>query len=109
VPVDRGGRTGMCRRIDFRSRKSKDLRSSPKRTLPVPRSLAMAHKVTFDLPKRELGREDIVFVVHKNDKRFGTLLISKGAVEWRPTNKVYRRKISWDKFDQLMREIGNRV
>jgi hypothetical protein len=70
---------------------------------------AMAHKVTFDLPRRELGREDIVFVVQKDAKRFGTLLISKGAVEWRPTNKVYRRKISWDKFDQLMREIGNRV
>jgi hypothetical protein len=73
------------------------------------RSKAMAHKVTFNLPRRELGREDIVFVVQKDDKRFGTLLISKGAVEWRPTNKVYRRKISWDKFDQLMREIGNRV
>ena len=28
---------------------------------------AMAHKVTFDLPRRELGREDIVFVVHKDD------------------------------------------
>jgi hypothetical protein len=69
----------------------------------------MAHKVTFNLPRRELGREDIVFVVEKNDRRFGTLLISKGAVEWRPTNKQYRRKISWDKFDQLMREIGNRV
>jgi len=48
----------------------------------------MAHKVTFDVPRRELGREDIVFVVHKDDKRFGTLLISQGAVEWRPTNKV---------------------
>ena len=69
----------------------------------------MAHKVTFDVPRRDLGREDIVFVVHKDDKRFGTLLISKGAVEWRPTNKVYRRKISWDKFDQLMRQSGNRV
>jgi hypothetical protein len=69
----------------------------------------MAHKVTFMLPRRELGREDIVFIIKKDDRRFGTLLISKGAVEWRPTNKVYRRKISWDKFDQLMREIGNRV
>ena len=48
-------------------------------------------------------------IVEKDDRRFGTLLVSKGAVEWRPTNKVYRRKISWDKFDQLMREIGNRV
>jgi hypothetical protein len=80
-----------------------------RRFAALSRSKAMAHKVTFNLPRRELGREDIVFVVQKDDKRFGTLLISKGAVEWRPTNKVYRRKISWDKFDQLMREIGNRV
>ncbi|HKE49177.1 MAG TPA: hypothetical protein VKB52_14025 [Rhodanobacteraceae bacterium] len=67
----------------------------------------MAHKVTFTLPRRELGREDIVFIVKKDDRRFGTLLISKGAVEWRPTNKVYRRKVSWDKFDQIMRESGS--
>ncbi len=69
----------------------------------------MAHKVTFNLPERELGRGDIVFIVNKDGARFGTLLVSKGAVEWRPTNKQYRRKISWDKFDQLMRAIGNRV
>ncbi|MFI4970143.1 MAG: hypothetical protein ACHP7D_08040 [Lysobacterales bacterium] len=69
----------------------------------------MAHKVTFNLPRRELGREDIEFVVRKDDKRFGTLLISKGAVEWRATNKQYHRKISWDLFDQLMRKVGKRV
>lgn len=69
----------------------------------------MAHKVTFNLPTRELGRGDIVLVVKKDNRRFGTLLVSKGAVEWRPTNKQYRRKISWNKFDQLMRESGNRV
>ena len=69
----------------------------------------MAHKVTFNLPRRELGREDIEFVVRKGDKRFGTLLVSKGAVEWRPTNKQYHRKVSWDLFDQLMRKVGKRV
>ncbi|HEY0503216.1 MAG TPA: hypothetical protein VGD42_06940 [Lysobacter sp.] len=74
----------------------------------------MAHKVIFNLPKRELGREDIEFVVMRTDKsgdgkRFGTLLVSKGAIEWRPTNKVYRRKLNWTRFDQLMREIGRPV
>lgn len=69
----------------------------------------MAHKVTFDLPKRMLGREDVEFVVEKDGLRFGTLLVSKGAVEWRPTNKVYRRRLSWDRFDQLMRESGLKV
>ena len=74
----------------------------------------MAHKVSFHLPKRELGREDIEFVVMHVDesgdsKRFGTLLVSKGAVEWRPTNKVYRRKLNWTRFDQLLREAGRKV
>ena len=74
----------------------------------------MAHKVIFNLPRRELGREDIEVIVTLTDKdgdgkRFGTLLVSKGAIEWRPTNKVYRRKLNWARFDQLMRESGRRV
>jgi hypothetical protein len=69
----------------------------------------MAHKVVFNLPRRELGREDIEFVVEQDGKRFGTLLVSKGAVEWRPTNKVYRRRLSWARFDQAMRESGRKV
>ena len=73
------------------------------------RSRRMAHKVIFNLPKRELGREDIEFIVEQDGKRFGTLLVSKGAVEWRPTNKVYRRKLNWTRFDQAMRESGRRV
>ena len=48
----------------------------------------MAHKVIFNLPKRELGREDIEFVVEQDGKRFGTLLVSKGAIEWRPWSKT---------------------
>ncbi len=69
----------------------------------------MAHKVTFSVPERTLEREDVEFVVEKDGVRFGTLLVSKGAVEWRPTNKVYRRRMRWDRFDALMRESGRRV
>jgi hypothetical protein len=69
----------------------------------------MAHTVTFNVPRRTLGREDIEFVVEKDGVRFGTLLVSKGAVEWRPANKVYRRRLRWGRFDQLMREAGRRV
>ena len=69
----------------------------------------MAHKVSFAVPKRALGREDIEFIVQKDGVRFGTLLVSKGAVEWRLTNKVYRNRLSWDRFDQVMRASGRRV
>ena len=69
----------------------------------------MAHKVTFSVPERSLGREVVEFVVEKDGMRFSTLLVSKGAVEWRPTYKVYRRRMRWDRFDVLMRESGRRV
>ena len=69
----------------------------------------MAHTVSFSVPKRALGREDIEFVVQKDGVRFGTLLVSKGAIEWRPTNKVYRRRVNWDRFDQIMRDKGRQV
>jgi len=69
----------------------------------------MAHTVTFNVPERSLGREDIQFVVMRDGVRFGTLLVSKGAVEWRPTNKVYRRRLRWERFDQLMQASGRPV
>lgn len=71
----------------------------------------MAHTVTFNLPRRTAGREDVEFVVEKDGVRFDTLLVFKGAVEWRPINKVdYRhRRLRWDRFDQLMRESGRKV
>lgn len=69
----------------------------------------MAHKVTFSLPERELGSSDITFVVMKDGDRFGTLHVSRGAIEWRPRSKQYHRKLSWSQFDKLMREQGKKV
>jgi hypothetical protein len=66
----------------------------------------MAHKVKFSLPERELASQDISFVVEKDGKRFGTLLVSRGAIEWRPRSKQSNKKVSWSKFDKLMKEEG---
>ncbi|QNP39414.1 hypothetical protein [Lysobacter solisilvae (ex Woo and Kim 2020)] len=48
-------------------------------------------------------------MVKRDGARFGTLLVSKGAVEWRPSTKVYRSRLRWERFDPLMRESGRRV
>jgi hypothetical protein len=45
----------------------------------------------------------------QDGRRFGTLLVSKGAIEWRPTNKVYKRRLRWGKFDEVMRASGRPV
>lgn len=66
----------------------------------------MAHKVSVNFPEQNLTKQDITFDVRKDGKRFGTLLVSKGAIEWRPRSKQSNRKISWAAFDRMMRERG---
>lgn len=67
----------------------------------------MAHKVTFSLPDRELGHADIEFLVRRDGRVFGKLLVSKGAVVWRKKWKSRRgKKLGWVRFHQFMQEHG---
>lgn len=53
---------------------------------------------------------DFEVVVKNNSKKLGTLLISKGNVEWLPTGKyVNKRRLSWVKLAELMEEHGRAV
>ena len=62
------------------------------------------HDVTFQIPWRSLGKEDVVFRVLADDELLGTLKVSKGAVVWWPGNAKLGYKMSWARFDQAMRE-----
>ena len=64
----------------------------------------MAHKVTFTLPDREIGKADIEFLVKRDGIVFARLLVSKGAVVWRPKNKQFGKKLEWSRFDEVMQE-----
>ena len=69
----------------------------------------MAHKVQFTVPKRELGRSDVEFVVSENEANLGTLKISVGSLVWFP-GKTHKNglKITWSQFDALMKETATR-
>lgn len=63
----------------------------------------MVHTVKFEIPRRDLGKANVEFVVYRDGEVFGKLLVSKGAVVWRRKWQSKRgRKIGWDKFDSLM-------
>lgn len=67
----------------------------------------MAHKVTFSLPDRELGRADIIVVVKQNGRAFGKLLVSKGGIVWRGKGKSRRgRKLGWGRLVKAVKEYG---
>lgn len=64
----------------------------------------MAHKVTFKVPERPVGKRDIEFDVKMDDAMLGTLKISKGGVVWRPRDYMYGYFLSWTKLDQVVEE-----
>lgn len=68
----------------------------------------MAHDVKFEVPKRPLGREDIVFEVRRGGQRFGKLLVSKGAIVWYPRSGKHGHKLSWTAFDALICDEGRK-
>ena len=46
------------------------------------------------------------FTVGSEDAKLGTLLVSKGGIEWRPFKKQ-KRHISREKFDEIIRNRWN--
>ncbi|MDA9049635.1 hypothetical protein N9K35_01610 [Pseudomonadales bacterium] len=68
----------------------------------------MANEITMKLKSPiEVLNKDFEIVAKKNGKKLGTMLISKGNVEWLPVgNSKNKKRLSWDKFAQLMVEHG---
>jgi len=56
------------------------------------------------IPELEIGSKDMRFEVEgKDHAKLGTLLVSKGGIEWRPYKKQ-KRHLPWEKFDKIIRE-----
>lgn len=69
----------------------------------------MAHKVSFAIPKRDLGTADVVFDVQRDGAKLGKLEVSRGSVVWFPRDTTKGFKLSWEAFDSLMKERGRRA
>ena len=63
----------------------------------------MAHNVSFSVPDRPLGKSDVEFFVDKDGAKLGTLKISNGSIVWFPTGTTYGYRMTWTKFDKLMK------
>jgi hypothetical protein len=70
----------------------------------------MAHEVKLRVHTKVVGSKDVEIVVRESSGKLGTLLISKGNIEWRPAWKSVRKhRLSWAKFADLMRGEGKPV
>ena len=69
----------------------------------------MAHEVRLKLNTNVVAYKDVEVSVRGASGKLGTLLISKGNIEWRPAWKFVRKyRFTWEKFAERMQE-GKRV
>ena len=46
---------------------------------------------------------DVVFEIRSDGEKLGELRISKGTIDWAPSNAKVPYRRSWEQFDRLMR------
>lgn len=67
----------------------------------------MAHEVLLDINNKFVLHKDVIVEVKTDGAKLGTLLISKGNIEWLPAgNSVNKHRLTWTKFAALMETQG---
>ena len=70
----------------------------------------MAHEMIMNISTNFVLNKDVEVEVKTDGRKIGTLLISRGNVEWMPAgNSVNKKRLSWSKFAELMVERGRDV
>ena len=68
----------------------------------------MAHEVTLSLADKIVLHKDVEIEISTDDGKLGTLLVSKGNIEWRPKNKSKTKyRLAWSRFAKVMEANGN--
>ncbi len=67
----------------------------------------MAHEVRAKIDTKVVAHKDLEIVVSDSKGKLGTLLISKGNIEWLPKGAfVNKKRLSWSKFAALIEAQG---
>jgi hypothetical protein len=70
----------------------------------------MAHEVRARMDTKVVAHKDLEITVKSDGAKLGTLLISKGNIEWLPKgNSVNKKRLSWGRFAALIEEKGRPV
>jgi hypothetical protein len=62
------------------------------------------HAVEMRQPPEQILNRDVEFVIRENGRKLGELHVSKGSIEWIPSNGRYKRRMRWSKFAALMKD-----
>jgi hypothetical protein len=68
-----------------------------------------AHEINVTFPAQTIKNKDMEVVITSDGRRFGRVRISKGSIDWVPANSDLTRRLSWERFAQLMDENGRQI
>lgn len=68
-----------------------------------------AHDIDVTLPAQTVKNKDLEVTIRADGYVFGRVRISRGSIDWVPANSDLPRRMSWEKFAQLMDERGRPV
>ena len=66
------------------------------------------HNVFLELPQREMGKVDANFFIYKDSSKLGQITISKGGMDYYPSNSKKPIKINWSQFDSMIKDWDNK-
>ncbi len=70
----------------------------------------MAHEVRVKIDTGIIAHKDLEIIVKEDGGKLGTLLISKGNIEWLPKgNSVNKKRLTWQQFAALMENRARTV
>lgn len=70
----------------------------------------MAHEVTLDIATKFVLHKDVKIEVKNDEGKLGTVLVSKGNIEWLPAgNSVNKMRMNWKTFADVMETEGKPV
>jgi len=62
------------------------------------------HRVIMRQPREQIVNTDIEFIIREETSKLGELHVSKGSIEWFPSNGRYKNRMSWSKFARMTQE-----
>ena len=68
-----------------------------------------AHDIDVTIPAQTVLNKDMEISVRSDGRLFGRVRISRGSIDWLPANSPISRRMSWEKFAEVMESGGRKI
>ncbi|MEN3272472.1 MAG: hypothetical protein V7636_1233 [Actinomycetota bacterium] len=68
-----------------------------------------AHDIDVTIPAQTVLNKDMEISIRSDGRLFGRVRISRGSIDWLPANSPISRRMSWEKFAEVMETDGRKI